>query len=323
MYQPRKKRPDDRTGGKVSSSQGMAKAAKGKWTAYIVASVVVILMLAILGAGYYHEYVAPFNRIIITVDNTSLDMGYFLKRSRLAGADPMDMLKGLTEEQFIKLGAPRYGIEVSPEDIDRELRRVAQGESESISDSEFKEWYRQQLNEAGLSGAEFREIVATSLYATRLHDYLAERVSTVAEQVHLHAIVLQTYEDAEETRARWEAGEGFADLARELSVNEQSGREGGDLGWLPRGILDSGLDTVVFSLAPGDVSEPLRMEEDEYYLFMVSEREAARQIEEDYIQTLKDRALKDWLLQEADLHEVSYDFNSEVYAWLNWQLSKE
>ena len=321
--QSKKKGSGSRAVGKASVSEAATVSSKGRWTAFVVAAAVILLVLAVLGAGYYREYVAPFHRTIITVDEMSLDMGYFLKRTRLAGVDPMLMLEVLTHEQFVKLGAPRYGIEARPDDVNRELRRVARGESETISESEFKEWYRQQLNETGLSDSEYKEIVATSLLAASLHEYLAERVPTVGEQVHLYAIVLETYEDAQSTRARWEAGEGFVDLARELSVDEQSREGGGDLGWLFRGILDSKLDTVVFSLAPGEVSEPLRMEENAYCLFMVSEKDAARQIDEGNVQILKDGALQDWLLEEAEFHEVKYDFDSEIYAWMNWQLAKE
>jgi len=154
-------------------------------------------------------------------------------------------------------------------------------------------------------------------------------VSTVAEQVHLHAILLETHEDAEEIRARWEAGEDFADLAREVSLDGVSGEEGGDLGWLPRSILPPGFDEVVFDdLTIGDVSEPLayisdyQSEEIFYYLLMVSEKADDRELGEDSLQILKAQALDVWLLAEIKLHEVEWDFNSEIYAWMNWQLAK-
>ena len=292
---------------------------------------VIVLILIIVGVSLYIN-AAPLRRIIITVDDTSINMDYFLMRTRLAGAGPMEMLETLTNEQLIRIEAPRYVAEVSPEDIDQELRRVATGESETISEDEFKEWYRQVLNENDLSDSEYKEIVATSLLAARLQTYLGERMSTVAEQIHLHAILLETYEDAEKIRARWEAGEDFADLAREISLDEVSGERGGDLGWLPRGVLGSSwFAEVAFSLTVGDVSEPLsymsdpETEEIFYYLLMVSEKAEAREIDEDALQILKAQALDAWLLEEIKLpkHKIEWDFNSEIYAWINWQLAKE
>ena len=131
---------------------------------------------------WYEEVLAPFRRTIIKVDDITINMDYFLVRTRLADADAMDMLLVLTNELLIKIEAPRYVAKVSSEDIDQELRRIASGKGETISEIEFKEWYRQLLNENDLSDSEYKEIVATSLLAARLHDYLAERVDTVAEQ---------------------------------------------------------------------------------------------------------------------------------------------
>jgi foldase protein PrsA len=315
--------------GKAPGSKAIARDRKGRRTAIIVASVVIVLILIIVGVSLYIN-AAPFRRIIITVDDTSINMDYFLMRTRLADGDPMAMIQQLTNEQLIKIEAPRYVAEVTPEDIDQELRRIASGESETISEDEFKEWYRQVLNENDFSDSEYKEIVATSLLAARLQVYLGERMSTVAEQVHLHAILLGTNEDAEKIRARWEAGEDFADLAREVSLDKVSGEEGGDLGWLPRGILPPGFDEVVFDdLIIDDVSEPLayisdyQSEEMFYYLLMVSEKADAREIDEEPLQILKAQVLDDWLSAEIKFHEVEWDFNSEIYAWMNWQLAKE
>jgi len=327
MPQLNKTPPGNNPDGKAPSSKAIAGDRKGRRTAFIVVSVVIVLILIIVGVSLYIN-AAPFRRIIITVDDTSINMDYFLMRTRLAGVDSMEMLSVLTNEQLIRIEAPRYVTEVTPEDIDQELRRIARGESETISEVEFKEWYRQVLNENDLSDSEYKEIVATSLLAARLQEYLGERMSTVAEQVHLHAILLETYEDAEQIRARWEAGEDFADLAREVSLDGVSGEEGDDLGWLPRGILVSGFDEVAFSLNIGDVSEPLayisdyQSEEIFYYLLMVSEKAAARELDEESLQILKAQALDVWLLAEIKFHEVEWDFNSEIYAWINWQLAK-
>ena len=314
---------------KAPDSKAVDRDRKGKRTGFIIASVVIILILLAVGLLYYQNNTAPFRRIIITVDDISINMDYFLKRTRLAGKDSMEMLQVLTNERLIKIGAPRYIAEVTPEDINQELRRAASGESETISESEFKEWYRQLLNETKLSDSEYREYVATSLLAARLHEYLTKRVPTVAAQVHLYAILLETNENAEKVRARWEAGEDFADLAQEVSLDEVSGEKGGDLGWFPRGVLVSGFDQVAFSLTIGDVSEPLTYVSDPtsteifYYLFMVAEKADAREVSEEFLAVLGDKTFEDWLSEEIGFHKIKYNFDSEIYAWINWQLSKE
>jgi len=328
MPQPRKKKKDSQPVEKAPVSEGGA-APKGRYTGYFIISVVVVIILTIMGSFYYREYVAPFRRVVITVDDTQIRMDYFLKRIRLGGGDSMGMLQALTNEQIIKREAARFGVDVRPADIDRELRRIASGGSENMTETEFREWYRQRLNEARLSDAEYKEIVTTGILAGRLQQILAERVPTVAEQIHLHAIVLRTYEEAQKAQKRLKAGTNFATLARELSIDEETKEKGGDMGWLPRGVLSYGLEHTAFSLSPGEISDPVPYATDPasgqavYFLFMVSEKADARELGKDAYETLKSRALQDWLMQQAQFHAIKYNFNSEIYAWINWQLAKK
>ncbi len=336
MVQSKKKRTDNRPVEKAPGSKATEEARKRIPTGYIITAAVVVVVILIVVLVSLYLNAAPFRMTVITVDDTSVKMNYFLNRTELQGADPFTMLDVLTKEQIIKLEAPQYVGEVTPEDIDQELRKIARGESETISDSEFKEWYRQQLNEIKLSDSEFREYVATNMLAARFHQYLAQRVPTVDEQIHLHAILLATYEDAEKTRVRWEAGEDFADLAREVSLDEQSKEKGGDLGWFPRGVLLPGLEYVAFNLSPGEVSEPIPFATDPsdpsssevvFYLVTVSEKADAREIDEDALEALRSKVLDDWLSAEIQFHEVRYygfnnGFDSETHAWINLQLAK-
>jgi parvulin-like peptidyl-prolyl isomerase len=55
-------------------------------------------------------------------------------------------------------------------------------------------------------------------------------------------------------------GEDFAEMAKEYSEDPNTKNKGGDLGWLKKGSLREPMEEVVFSLKPGEVSEPLRSE---------------------------------------------------------------
>jgi len=322
MPQAKKKIRDQRPVEPAPNPETTERPQRGRWTGLIIATVVLVVALIVIGVGYYNEYMAPFKRVIITIDDTTIDMDYYLKRARLSGLDPIAVLEAITNEQLILLEAPSYGIEVTPEDIDRELRRMAEGNSGPISDSEFKEWYRQNLNQSGLRDAEYREIVASNMLTLGMQIYMATKVSTVGEQIHLHVIVLGSYEDAEEAKVRLEAGEDFADLAREVSVDEGSKEKGGDVGWVPRGVNDL-IDYWAFDLDFGEVSMPIQLTEGTYHLLMVSEKDDARELDEDSLSVVRSMALDKWLLEIRKNHEISYNFNSEIYNWINWQLSKD
>ncbi len=126
MAQLKKKSLGNNPAGKAPGSKAVARDRKWRRTAVIVASVVIVLILIIVGVSLYINS-APFRRTIITVDDITINMDYFLMRTRLADASAREMLGELTNEQVIKIEAPRYVTEVSPEDIDQELRRMARG----------------------------------------------------------------------------------------------------------------------------------------------------------------------------------------------------
>jgi peptidyl-prolyl cis-trans isomerase SurA len=62
---------------------------------------------------------------------------------------------------------------------------------------------------------------------------------------------------ARKSSERLRAGEDFAAVAQQVS-HGPSAKDGGDLGWLRRGTLQSDVERVAFALQPGEVSEPLR-----------------------------------------------------------------
>lgn len=298
---------------------------------FIIIGIVVVIILGILAIPYYQNYIAPFNRTIITVDDIQISMRYFLDRTRLAGSDPMSMLQSLTNELVIKIMAPQYGIQVTDVDIDNELRSLASGGTDNISDVEFKEWYRQQLNDNKISDSQYREIISIGLLTSRLHEYLAERVPPTTEQVHLHVIVVGTYEEAQVVMARLQAGEDFSNVAREVSVDMESKDSGGDLGWLAPVTLTN-YASLISALDVNEISaiipyySPLSTSTaapDYYYIFMVSEKDSARRLDDDDLQIFKAMALDLWLSEEITNHAISYNFDNEIYAWLNWQLEKQ
>jgi len=59
-------------------------------------------------------------------------------------------------------------------------------------------------------------------------------------------------------RERIEAGEDFAELAREYSQDPGSAEQGGDLGWVEPGVMVDAFEDALYALAPGAVSEPVK-----------------------------------------------------------------
>jgi parvulin-like peptidyl-prolyl isomerase len=202
-----------------------------------------------------------------------------------------------------------------------------------ISDVEFEEWYRQQLNEYGIKDKEYREIIGTGLLSERMQAYLAEQVPYEAEQVHLHIIMMGDYEEALAVKERLDAGEAFAEVAREVSIDATTAENGGDIGWMPTKISSFEAQIELLEIneisavmpyysSTYDTSSSTSTDPDFYYILMVSEKDDSRELTEEYRAVIQAQALDFWLTSEISNHDIVYDFNSEMYAWLNWQLSK-
>lgn len=99
---------------------------------------------------------------------------------------------------------------------------------------------------------------------------------------------------AQELRRRLLEGEDFALLAAEYSDDTASSVNGGDLGWFGRGMMVAPFEEVAFSLAPGEISEPVRTDFG-YHIIQVLERDDARPKDENRLAQERAQAYEAWL----------------------------
>ncbi len=84
----------------------------------------------------------------------------------------------------------------------------------------------------------------------------------------------QTLEQARDIVKQLANGADFAELAR-VHSNDDSARAGGDMGYRHRGTLPAGIESEIDKLAPGAISEPLRLLEG-VAIFRLAERRPAQ-----------------------------------------------
>jgi parvulin-like peptidyl-prolyl isomerase len=317
-----------REGKKLTANRPAPKAGRRGRMPYIVASTIVALVVVVVGIAYYQQYVTPFRRTVINVDGTRITMGAFLERARLSGSGGLGTLQAMTNEVLIKAGASRFGITVSREDVDRELRTaVAGGDNITITDAEFKEGYRQLLNEAKISDAKYRVGVTNGLLSVRLQEYLARQIPAQLEHAHVFGIFVATYEEIVQVKDRITAGEAFGAVAGELSIDSATAEKGGELAWIPQGAyVMTNMDP--FLLTVGQVSDPVAVPTQDpntppsaYYVLLVTEKDT-RTVDPQFLPEIESRGFQQWLADETKMHTIKWDYNSEIDAWLNWQLSK-
>jgi peptidyl-prolyl cis-trans isomerase D len=128
-------------------------------------------------------------------------------------------------------------------------------------------------------------------YQMHISDYTRE------EQIHARHMLF-TGEDAEaqalKARARLEAGEAFAAVAKDVSADEATRAEGGDLGTFPRGRMMPAFDQAAFALEVGKPSGPVKTDRG-VHLILVESHDAASQTPFEQVQ---DKLAHDLLLED-------------------------
>ncbi len=184
---------------------------------------------------------------------------------------------------FVQEAAKR-GLEIPPADVEQRLQRMRadwpSDEFDALLDQrhqtldELRGELRAQLVQERL----FHELVYPRVAVTEeeiraeldAHPQLVQE----PEQVHAAQIVVKELDQAKEIRARLREGAKFADLARERSLSADA-KDGGDLGWFPRGVMPPQFDEVAFSLGPGQISDVVTTDYG-FHVFKVLERRPAR-----------------------------------------------
>jgi len=110
----------------------------------------------------------------------------------------------------------------------------------------------------------------------RLYDAQAG-VTNLGDEVEARHIVVATREEADAVIARLEAGERFAALARELSIDRATAPLGGQVGWFTRAMMTPAFSRAAFAVEPGERAEPFETEFG-WHVLEVTDRRATRQV---------------------------------------------
>ena len=150
-----------------------------------------------------------------------------------------------------------------------------------------------------------------------------------SDEAHVQAILLGSAEEAQDVRARLQAGENFTVLAIELSHHESSKVNGGDMGWLTPDIMGLAFDEFVFSSETEMVSESIRDEfawtKGGYWLVKVLGEDDYRQIEDADRDLLTSKALNEWfsLLWDNPENKIEDYLDEDKKSWAISRAIKE
>ena len=269
----------------------------------LLGSITIASIVGVVAFGYYDTKIAIRTAAVARVDGeviSARDLARQLTLVRQQGLSVDQLayyaptiLDQMVNDELVTQEAGRRGLEATPEEIDQAL-------SESLNlqagdEARLQELYEARLQELKMTDREYRGFLETGILLKELTDALGSDIPQEQEQVHPLVILAQDEAAANALLARIQAGEDFSLLATTESLDEQAKANGGDLGWLPRGIRVD-IEEAAFALPLGEVSQPVQTSQG-YYLIKVLARET-RTLEQASLDALKSKAMSDWLEQQ-------------------------
>jgi peptidyl-prolyl cis-trans isomerase C len=104
--------------------------------------------------------------------------------------------------------------------------------------------------------AKTRELTPPDADVKRYYESHPDQFRTVARVKASH-ILAKTRADAEAARADVAAGATFASVAAARSIDSTTRDKGGEVGWVPRGLMVKPFEDALFALKAGEMSGPI------------------------------------------------------------------
>lgn len=322
--------------------------------AFAVIGVLMLVIVGILLAGYVVIFVRPPQQLVVRVNDVSYSRGDMVKILRVRqrsleqsgeridnSTDIFQALQLIVENEIISQTAPSLGITTSDEEVNEQIRLSISllsgvdpfGKSSDQQEREFREQYGRFLNESQISEEEHQAIIRRVILRQKVRQFLGDSVPLVAKQYHIYRLTMESGDEISVMNTKYNdmvrnstepllLGEAFKNITREFSrESAESVRVGGNLGWLPIGVLAE-YDNEISRLEIGKLSDPVRNRDlqNQLFIFMVSETDEFRDINPNHLEELKNNALDTWVNEHRRDHDVYAVFNSEIYAWIVEQI---
>lgn len=216
-------------------------------------------------------------------------------------------LDKLIEQEVILQAAAEMGIVVTQEAVDAEYQFMRTSISD---DTEWQNWL--QTNNFA-DDDEFRQLTYYNLVNQRVQEAVLQQMGMPQiPQVRMRHILVDTLEQANAVLARLNAGEDFAIVATEMSVDETTRSSGGNLGNADGWVVADDLVTPelfdsALQLEPGTYSQPIQTMLG-YHIIQtleVGQRPATSQ----EAVTLQMQYFNDWLAEQVQSADIERFIN--------------
>jgi len=279
--------------------------------------IIIILTAVVVGEYFwFNKKITTEEITVATINGEEItETEFFNQLKKVYG---QEILNEMINRRVIRMTADKYGINVNPNEINRQINEFMQ-DYQSEEDYAFflKEqmgWTIEQLYEDIEYNILWEEIATKDVNISEeemvLYYNNNRNKYSEPEKFHIRQIVVTTKEEADQTVKELENGSNFSTLAKERSIDVLSGVSGGDLGYVSLG--DSVIDPLI-------IEEAKKMEIDEISIIKLGDSVAVIQLSDrkDEIQysfeEVEDEIRREIALNQANsLPEVLQQLKNEM-----------
>lgn len=214
---------------------------KQKWVWNIIFGLVIINCLTLMvvvkqtfslkEAADASAFVNGQANIVATVGDTVITRKDMLQE--LEGLHGQEMLTKMVNKEVVRQIAEKYKVTVSEQSVDREWKLIKTMYSRSpLQANSSEELVKEQIRSSLL--LEELLVKDVSIPEAELISFYEEnkRLYTIEDAYHISHITLETKKEAEAVVKELKEGSNFTSLAMEVSTDELTANQGGDLGFL-------------------------------------------------------------------------------------------
>lgn len=200
------------------------------------------------------------------------------------------VLDWMIDQVLIEQAAREAGISVSPEDVEAQIAQMRRSSERGDDDAHFEAW----LTANGLTLELLRNQVRADLITAAMRDTVTAQIPRRVAQFHVRHILVSDEARAQAALARIRGGENFITVAREVSEDDVTRNSGGDLGFLPKGVMPPAFEAAAYALQPGEVSGVVRSEFG-YHVIQLIEVDPELEVPDELWPVVQQRGFDDWL----------------------------
>jgi foldase protein PrsA len=246
---------------------------------------------------------------VATVGNEKITRQEWLNELELKYGE--ETLRDLIDKRVITTLAKEHKIKVSDDELEQELNmyKALYGLQDNLSSEEWEERVQLSLlleelltKDANISEEELRAYYQENM---ELYD--------LPSSYHLSQIIVKTQAEAEQTIKELEEGSSFGVLAMEVSLDEFSASNGGDLGYIRED--DETLEPLIErakEMTPGSWSDPVQLDSGYAVLYLHDTIEGKRYS----FKEVKNQIRRQIAIEQMDIPVSARPFWEE--AEVNW-----